>query len=192
MYLYTSYVGHPVIYGTTPWRCCGLVLHRRHLSCLSRSVVSQFPTAVLASPSGLLAFTSAHLPASHHTQEHYVLKCAELRDFLSPFSLNAKLFVGMDANVRFPASLSEAVGPHTMGGSAGLREVCLTSMAESFSLRFCNTHHVCPNSSLHTHVPWNGSSHDQIVPKDCPVGEAWTSPVPCATDHRAVAVIVPM
>ena len=27
-----------------------------------------------------------------------------------------------------------------MGGRAGLREVCLASMAESFSLRFCNTY----------------------------------------------------
>ena len=39
-------------------------------------------------------------------------------------------------------------------------------------------------------------SHYQIdfilAPKDCSVGEAWTSPVPCATDHRMVAVTVPM
>ena len=197
-YLFTSSTGHLVIYGTTPWRCCGLVLHRRHLSCLSRSVVSQFPTAILASPTGLLAFTSAHLPASHYSQEHYVFKCAELRDFLLPFSHNAKLFLGMDANVHFPASFSEAVGPHTLGGTAGLREVCIASMAESFNLRFCNTWNVCPDpgSSLHTHVPWNGSSHGQIdfllAPKDCPVGESWTFPVPCATDHRAVAMTVPM
>ena len=132
--IFTRSTGHLVIYGSTPWRCCGLVLHRRHLSCLSRSVVSQIPTAILASPTGLLAFTIAHLPASQYTQEQFVLKCAELRDFLSPFSHNAKLFIGMDANVRFPAALSEAVGPHTLGGSAGLRDVCLASMAGSFGL----------------------------------------------------------
>ena len=32
-------------------------LNRRHLSCLSRSVAGPFPTASLASPTGLLAYT---------------------------------------------------------------------------------------------------------------------------------------
>ena len=80
----------------------------------------------------------------------------------------------------------------------GLRERCLSSLAESFDLRFWNTwmNGSPASGGFHIHKAWNGGRLGQIdyvlAPRDFVVSDSWVFDVACGTYHRAVAITVSM
>ena len=79
-YLYEPDPGHFVVYGTSPWRCSGVIVHKKHVSCVSSFSASEYPSVTVQDPDGSLSFVSAYLPCSSHPYEEYVFSCARLHE----------------------------------------------------------------------------------------------------------------
>ena len=96
-FLFEPDPGHFVVYGTSPWRCSGVIVHKRHVSCISKFSASEFPSVTLEDPDGNLSFVSAYLPCGIHPFEEYVFSRSRLHENCAQLKNNDKLYVGMDA-----------------------------------------------------------------------------------------------
>ena len=114
-----------------------------------------------------------------------------------PVCMKNKLHVGMDANVRMTANLSEAVGTNVSGqGAPAARALILSALADSLGLRLANTWFSRDDQCENTHFPWNGGTASQIdfllTPKNAEVQSLDVLEIPACTDHRAIIADIPV
>ena len=195
-YLFEPDPGHFVVYGTSPWRCSGVIVHKRHVSCISKFSASEFPSVTLQDPDGNLSFVSAYLPCCTHSYEDYGFTCSRLHETCARLKHNNKLYVGMGANVQMTANMSTAVGTNVSGqGAPAARALLLSAFAESLGLRLANTFSRDDRCD-YTHFPWNGGSPGQIdyllTPYNAEVHTLDVLEIPACTDHRAIVADIPV
>ena len=195
-FLFEPDPGHVVVYGTSPWRCSGVIVHKRHVTCISKFSASELPSVTLEDPNENLSFVSAHLPCCTHPLEQYALSCSRLHETCALLNNNNKLYIGMDANVQMTENMSTAVGTNVSGRVApAARALVLSALAESLGLRLANTFSQ-DDRCEYTHFPWNGSSPSQIdyllTPCKAEVHTLDVLEIPACTDHRAIVADIPV
>ena len=175
----------------------GVIVHKRHVSCISKFSASEFPSVTLEDPDGNLSCVSAYLPYSSHSYEEYVLSCSRLHETCAHLSAYNKLYVGMDANVQMIANLTPAVVANVSGqGAPAARALILSALADSLGLRLANTRFSRDDQCEHTHFAWNGGNASQIdlllIAINVEVHSLDVLEIHACTDHRAIVADIPV
>ena len=107
--------GHLLLLGSSPWRCNGILVHRRHCTSIVAHRTGIYPSVTLDTEAGRITCVSAHLPNRNYPIMDFVNACLSLHEVCSHVVDTSKLCIGVDANVQLAPRSNEAVGVHTTG-----------------------------------------------------------------------------
>ena len=92
--------GHLLLLGSSPWRCNGILVLRKHCISFVAYRTGTYPSVTLDTEAGRITCVSAHLPNRNCPIMDYVNACLNLRGVCSLVMDTPKLCVGVDANVQ--------------------------------------------------------------------------------------------